>query len=257
MAIVKSNDTIIYSDQECKIPIGRVAKGKLVKVGDVARARGTVLPIVVSGKITYIKVDDLYISNELQKIDNPRFVEDEEYVNTLKEYNQNLKKAISFHVGRFDPGHNYEQFLQDYNVRAENKYGNQYDLTFEAPVSANFQLTLGGYFIQLNNPYVSKSNFGLKFGPQWHVYYINDVLIDLNVSALITKNYKHFQDETIFGIKPSLFLTYFWDKNWGVRFGAGMLYQKSTNKYKEDVSYPNSPYLLGGQAFIGLIFSMK
>ncbi len=206
MAIVKSNEAIVYSDQECKTPIGKISKGKLIKVGDVARARGTVLPIVVSGKVTYIQVDDLYISSDLQKIDNPRFVEDEEYVNTLKEYNQNLKKAVSFHVGRFDPGNNYKEFLQDYNVQPENKYGNQYDITFEAPMSSRFMLTLGGYFIQLTNPYVSKSNYGLKFGPQWHILYINDLVMDLNVSMLLTKNYKNFQDETLFGVKPSLFL---------------------------------------------------
>jgi len=257
MGIVKSLDAIVYADQECKTAIGKIAKGKLVKVGDVARARGTVLPIVVSGKVTYIKVDDLYISNDLQKIDNPRFVEDEEYVSTLKEYNQTLKKAISFHVGRFDPGSNYEQFLQDYNVEAKNKYGNQLDLTFEAPMTSRFLLTLGGYFIQLSNPYVSKSNFGLKFGPQWRVFYINDMLVDLNLSVLVSKNYKNFQDETLFGFKPSLSLSYFWDKNWGARIGAGLLYQKSSNNYKENAAYPDSPYLLGGQLFVGLVLSVK
>lgn len=60
-AIVKNKRSIIYSDHLRTSPIGYVRKGRKVRVGSVSRSKGRVLPIVVSGKIAYISVKDLFV----------------------------------------------------------------------------------------------------------------------------------------------------------------------------------------------------
>lgn len=66
-AIIRSRQAIIYSDLEKTSPIGYVKRGRKVKVGEIPRAKGTVLPIVVSGRICYIKITDLYLRKEVEK----------------------------------------------------------------------------------------------------------------------------------------------------------------------------------------------
>jgi hypothetical protein len=63
VAIVKRSRAVIYADTDMKVPLGYVRQGKKIKVGDVARENGQLLPIVVSGKIGYIKVTDLILKD--------------------------------------------------------------------------------------------------------------------------------------------------------------------------------------------------
>jgi hypothetical protein len=65
-AKVVTEKAIIYADQECKSPIGFIANGKKVRVGEVIRNQGKVLPIVIQEKIAYIKVKDLNLSYDAQ-----------------------------------------------------------------------------------------------------------------------------------------------------------------------------------------------
>jgi hypothetical protein len=58
-AIVISEHAVIYSDLQMSSAIGYVPKGKRLKIGDVARNNSMVFPIVVSGKIAYIKSEDV------------------------------------------------------------------------------------------------------------------------------------------------------------------------------------------------------
>lgn len=67
VAYVVSEKAIIYSDMELTIPIGYARRGKKIKVGEVARKHGTVLPTVVSGRVAYVKRDDIQLAEELAK----------------------------------------------------------------------------------------------------------------------------------------------------------------------------------------------
>ncbi len=62
-AYVRSLEAVVYADKELKTPIGYIRQGKKVEVGEVARNRGTILPIIVAGKIAYIKVEDLLLKD--------------------------------------------------------------------------------------------------------------------------------------------------------------------------------------------------
>lgn len=58
-AIVSKDKATIYSDQQMTSEIGYVKRGKKIRVGEVARSRGTLLPVVVNKKIAYIKISDI------------------------------------------------------------------------------------------------------------------------------------------------------------------------------------------------------
>lgn len=73
VAVVVKEKAILYSDMELTIPIGYIRKGKKIKIGKVARKRGTVLPTVASGRVVYIKSDDVQSVEQLAS-DNGTYI---------------------------------------------------------------------------------------------------------------------------------------------------------------------------------------
>lgn len=69
VGIVTSNKAIIYSDIELQSPIGFVKKGKQLAVGNVKRRRGEILPVVVNGKIGWVRVRDIRLPDEERNFD--------------------------------------------------------------------------------------------------------------------------------------------------------------------------------------------
>lgn len=63
-AVVTTVKAIIYADEQMSAAVGFVSKGKKVKVGNKARNRAQVYPIIVSGKIAYIRVIDVSTERE-------------------------------------------------------------------------------------------------------------------------------------------------------------------------------------------------
>lgn len=70
-AKVTSNKAVIYADQQKLAPIGFIKKGKQVRVGEVVRNNGTILPVVISGKVAYINIEDLDISYSQKVLETP------------------------------------------------------------------------------------------------------------------------------------------------------------------------------------------
>lgn len=62
-AIVGVDKAIVYSDVEMTSPLGYVRGGRQLKVGSKARRGGAILPIVVAGRIAYIRTEDVAVSN--------------------------------------------------------------------------------------------------------------------------------------------------------------------------------------------------
>lgn len=71
-AVVIADKAIIYSDKTMSSPVGYIPRGKRVTVGEVPRNRAQVYPIIVSGRVAYVRVVDL--STELESIDSNRLV---------------------------------------------------------------------------------------------------------------------------------------------------------------------------------------
>lgn len=83
-AIVIAERAVVYSDQEMTSPLGFIARGKKVVVGEIARNKAQVYPIVISGKIAYIRALD--ISTEKESMDSTRLVAERFQKNTDREF---------------------------------------------------------------------------------------------------------------------------------------------------------------------------
>lgn len=71
-AIVVAERAVIYADKTMTSPVGYVSRGKRVTIGEIPRNKSQLYPIIVSGKIAYIRVLD--ISTELDYLDSNRLV---------------------------------------------------------------------------------------------------------------------------------------------------------------------------------------
>ena len=69
-AVIQSDKAIVYADKEMSSEIGYIPKGKKIRVGEVSRNRGRVLPIVISNKIAYVKISDIQESEKLEDLQN-------------------------------------------------------------------------------------------------------------------------------------------------------------------------------------------
>lgn len=67
-AIVIVDRAVIYADEQMSAPLGYVRKGKKIKVGNIPRNRAQVYPIIVSGKMAFIRVIDL--NTELESVES-------------------------------------------------------------------------------------------------------------------------------------------------------------------------------------------
>jgi len=98
-AIVKSRKAIVYADMDMKVPLGYVRQGKKIKVGNVTREHDTLLPIVISGKIGYIKVDDLILKDfDNKEVTERKDILDRYQVNLEEEKEDNLAENNHFRI---------------------------------------------------------------------------------------------------------------------------------------------------------------
>ena len=92
VGIVQSSKAVIYSDIELKSPIGYVRKGKQLAVGEVKRRRGEILPVVVNGRIAWIRVSDLVLPNSQKSFEQDKKITEHEVLieeNAKDPLNQN------------------------------------------------------------------------------------------------------------------------------------------------------------------------
>ena len=82
VAFIRESRALIYADPDLKVPIGYLSKGKKIRVGEVKRNSGQALPLILSGKIVYIKVDDLVLKDQKTEqyvaTENQHIIEGEE-----------------------------------------------------------------------------------------------------------------------------------------------------------------------------------
>lgn len=71
-AIVIVERAVIYADKTMSAPVGYVPKGRRVTIGEIARNKSQVYPIVVSGKVAYIRTID--VNTEIEDLASNRLV---------------------------------------------------------------------------------------------------------------------------------------------------------------------------------------
>ncbi len=109
VAVVNVPKTTVFSDLAMTSSIGFIRGGKVLRVGEKARMKGTLVPVIVSGRVAYIQSKDIRYVEEEKQVYSPKITEhninnDEFKVNdSLKDNNH-----LVIQGGQFSLGENWE-----------------------------------------------------------------------------------------------------------------------------------------------------
>lgn len=110
VAYVKESRALVFADHELKIPIGYLSKGKKIKVGEVKRNNGLALPTILSGKVVYLKAEDLAFKDE--KTDLYVATNAEHFIEEEKEEKETLEPVrLVFNLGFMEPGSQWDELI--------------------------------------------------------------------------------------------------------------------------------------------------
>lgn len=110
IAYIKDSRALVYADEELKVPIGYLSKGKKIQVGEVKRNKGKALPTVLSGKVVYLKVEDLAFKDE--KTDKYVASGTEHFIEEEKEEKETLEPIrLVVNLDFMDPGSQWNQLM--------------------------------------------------------------------------------------------------------------------------------------------------
>lgn len=66
-AVVIADKAVVYSDATMTTPVGYIRRGKKIKIGNTSKNNAQVYPLMVSGKVAYIRVVDINTEQETPK----------------------------------------------------------------------------------------------------------------------------------------------------------------------------------------------
>ncbi len=151
VAVVKSSKAIVYAEASLATPIGYVTSGKKLLVGEVAQERGTVLPVVVAGKIAYVRLVDInVVEDEGILIGNEKKVREHTVADSLEFNHIDRLNGDSFVVASlnaFSMGEEWDQINEEVgNESGQSATG--LNVMFEyRPLDERYSFSIGvGYY---------------------------------------------------------------------------------------------------------------
>jgi len=198
-AIVVSTRTVIYSDQELKSPIGYVSAGRKVIVGDVARKNGTVLPIVVTGRVAWVKVEDLALNTEeLKNVTTSRFkVSQEQFKKAEEKFDDNLfeNNYAQFSFGSFSVDNSYKEFNEITGYTAgDTATALRFHVFHRPPFKKSIWSIGGGYYSQSEDEYEWETiTIEAKYG--YSILRTDAFSLDVFAGVLIGGDFRYSRQE--------------------------------------------------------------
>ncbi len=178
IAYIKESRALIYADHELKVPIGYLSKGKKIRVGEVKRNGGKSLPLILSGKIVYIQVDDLQFkdikTSNYVAAENQHLVEgdDEE-----KEIFEPFRLVVN--LGLMDPGTQWDELMSLTGGSSSSMF--QIEALFEMRLTESAFFFDGGFiYSTLNGETYSYEGLGFKGLAQYRLLDLEILNFDLN-----------------------------------------------------------------------------
>ena len=123
VAVITSPKAVIYSDQKLTTPLGYISYGKKITVGDVERKDGTVLPVIISGRVAYIQIKDINIKKTSADpgINTPK-VKEHDIEESFKTDQDKLSENnfVSFRAGTYSGGEDWKLFSEEFDDTSSN-----------------------------------------------------------------------------------------------------------------------------------------
>ncbi len=251
-AIVVSEHAVIYSDLQMSSAIGYVPKGKMIKIGDIARNNSRVYPIVVSGKIAYIKSEDV-----TTEIDDPnaksitldRFKKHTETVYTTKYTLSYLSYVTTVYLPKGNPNGLKDKdslIMQGLSLKGEAYLPNLFDLQM---------------MVNYLNATASHENFRIVeagVGAGFRFVNFDKLKVTGEVQALgipfASYSYDNLFRVNGFGytLGAGGTLSAHLSEHWGIEGSAGIYYTKLTNFVAPSKYQSISPGFYGPRIYLGV-----
>ncbi len=253
-AMVVADRAVIYSDRDMTSPIGYVSRGKKLVVGEIPRNKAQVYPIVVSGKVGYIRVAD--VTTEKESMDSTRLVAERFQKNTDRVYKS------KFVLGYF-------AFSSQANMNEENSdllnkdavLWHGLSLKGEVLVKDSFDFQIISNFMTMTKGEESFKAIEFGFGAAYRLVDRRKFLLRLEAQALGVpfSSYSLGSDFRLtsygYTVGGGLNMTYLWNQHWGVEAFGGVYYMKLLG-FKAPSPYKDvSPSFAGNRLGLGVNYT--
>lgn len=253
-AMVMVDRAVIYSDREMTSPIGYVSRGKKLVVGEIPRNKAQVYPIVVSGKLGYIRVID--VTTEKESMDSTRLVAERFQKNTDAVYKS--KFVFGYYAFSSQVNLNYE------NAKLADKDALLWHgLSLKGEVlvkdSFDFQIITNYMTTTQSNETFRVLEFGL--GAAYRLIDRRKFLARIEAQALGIpfSSYSLGDDFRLksygYTVGAGLNLTYLFNRHWGAEAFGGVYYTKLMG-FETPAPYKDiSPSFVGNRMGLGLNYT--
>lgn len=220
-AIVIAEKAVIWADVQRSAPLGYVTKGKQVTVGEVPRNKNQVVPIVVSGRIGYIAIDDLSFDEDLKE--KP---EEREYKRFKEVAQKKIGSQLAFGATVFS--------AQERRDTSAGRSGDSWSfiggtLKGEAPTPSPRLgvIFVGDYLYAQNDPETFRA-FNLGLGLAFALINGNYFKLKLEAVGMMIP-YVQYESDPLFtlngygyGALGSVTMDLFFNDNWGIEGSGGL-----------------------------------
>lgn len=117
---------IIYADEDLTAPIGHVSNGKLIPVGKPLMHKSEIVPVIISGRLAYVHIQDIrYVSEEDEELEKrkgaPREHKiDQEFLTTEDKLTEN--NYVTFSYGAIGAGNEVQTFFEKADGREQSSF---------------------------------------------------------------------------------------------------------------------------------------
>ncbi len=254
-AIVVSEKAVIWADVARTTPLGYAPRGKVLRVGEVQRDKNQVLPVLISGKVAYISVEDISFSEN----DRKRAIESAQ--ESRFEKNIDVKSEISKRLsigGTQSFTTNNDSYLFDSNERINNFIGFQ----MRGDLARNEDRIRFGFMSEFRQATTSTATLRtLSFGLGISWVYLNTTKLKTRLETFIfAVPYANLREGRLFSLNGygggalaqaglDLILT----REWGIEVNAGFEAQRLAG-FKIPAPFKSySPSFLGTRVGASLV----
>lgn len=252
-ALVIVDKAVIYSDMDMTSPIGYISRGKKIAVGDTAKNKFQVYPLIISGKIAYIRVADVSTEKEgptSKRLTAERFSRKAEEVPKMKyslSYLQ-FNSAISSTKKNYKVENNDPFTWSGFSMKGEMLWSKDFDFqvlfnylgaTTEEETYKMLELGTGLAWRIINKP-------------RWQFRTEGQVMLVPFSSYAIKSDFRKNSYGYTLGGGASL--DYYFNEFWGLELSGGLYYTKLLG-FELPAPYQNvAPVFIGSRIALGLSY---
>lgn len=268
-AIVNVEKAKIYADKQMSTPIGYIPIGTKVRVGEVPRNRGQVLPIIVSKRVAYIRIQDIVFDRVNIKglvqtsRANSRAIF--EKIGDELELEQNNRVGLSYSIFHIT-GETWDKLQTTANGKKANTTAHHFKIYYEQKLTTDIGYRVGPSYLMASDKNLEIMWLGLYGAAIGHFNiqekYHFESSINFTVAPLLNR-LEVGSDKLSghhLGVGLDFSVVYYFSRKWNLRFDLGYnfitLFGMSSSNSNKTLEEDANGALYGAEIGIGASYQM-